>query len=198
MDVFTRTLSSVRFAVATAFALSTLTTPLQAAETLYQQHNLVSDGAVSADHVDPNLVNAWGIVFNPNGPVWIANNGTGTSTLYDGAGAGFPPSPPLVVSIPLFATDPTPGNPTGVVFNSSMDFVITKDVNSQASLFIFASESGVISAWAPPVDFTHALVQASSEDGAIYRMVLANRARGEASRLTSPGMRVRIMAVRLS
>ncbi len=47
-------------------------------------------------HVDPNLVNAWGLVFNPQGFVWVANAGTSTSTLYDGNGV--PQS--LVVAIP--------------------------------------------------------------------------------------------------
>ena len=50
----------------------------------------------SSAHVDPNLVNAWGIAFNPQGFVWVANAGTSTSTLYDGNGV--PQS--LVVAIP--------------------------------------------------------------------------------------------------
>jgi hypothetical protein len=67
----------------------------------YQQHNLVSDGSVSADHVDPNLVNAWGVAFNPNAFVWVANNHTGTSTLYDGLGN----LNPLVVTIPAYSSE---------------------------------------------------------------------------------------------
>jgi uncharacterized protein (TIGR03118 family) len=77
----------------------------------------------------------------------------------------------LVVAIPASATDASPGNPTGIVFNNnntgtSPDFVLKNTTAS--ALFIFASESGVISAWAPTVDFTHALVQASGAD-AIYK-----------------------------
>ena len=53
----------------------------------------------SSTHVDPNLVNAWGIAFNPQGFVWVANAGTSTSTLYDGNGV--PQS--LVVAIPAGA-----------------------------------------------------------------------------------------------
>ena len=37
--------------------------------------------ANSNTHIDPNLVNAWGIAFNPQGFVWVANAGTSTSTL---------------------------------------------------------------------------------------------------------------------
>jgi hypothetical protein len=57
---------------------------------------LVSDGAVSARHIDTNLKNPWGIAFNPKGFVWVADNGSQNATLYDGDGV--PQS--LVVSIP--------------------------------------------------------------------------------------------------
>jgi hypothetical protein len=61
----------------------------------YAATNLVSD-ASGTSFTDPNLVNAWGIAFNPQGFVWVADNATSTSTLYDGHGV--PQS--LVVSIP--------------------------------------------------------------------------------------------------
>ncbi len=61
-----------------------------AAAQFYAQHNLVSDGAVPADLVDPNLVNAWGLVSSPTSPWWISDNGTGRSTLYN---VGTGPSP---------------------------------------------------------------------------------------------------------
>src|SRR5262249_50446994 len=57
--------------------------------------NLVADTACTAN-VDTNLVNGWGIAFNPQGFVWVADNGTSKSTLYDGNGM----PQPLVVSIP--------------------------------------------------------------------------------------------------
>ena len=50
----------------------------------------------SSSNADPHLVNAWGIAFNPQGFVWVANNGTPTSTLYDGNGV----AQSLVVAIP--------------------------------------------------------------------------------------------------
>src|SRR5438552_19130767 len=57
---------------------------LQHATPFYAQHNLVSDGAVPADLVDAALVNAWGLVASATSPWWIADNGTGLSTLYNG------------------------------------------------------------------------------------------------------------------
>ena len=52
----------------------------QAAGNSYQQHNLVSDGTISADHKDPNLVNAWGLTFGPTTPAWVADNHSGVSS----------------------------------------------------------------------------------------------------------------------
>ena len=131
----------------------------------YQAHILVSDGAVAADHTDPNLVNAWGIAFNPFGVVWVANNHSGTSTLYDGAGN--PAS--LIVAIPS-PSDATGGSPTGIVFNASNGFTISNGTVSGPSRFLFATEDGVIAAWAPNVDTTHALRAVdNSAGGTVYK-----------------------------
>ena len=140
---------------------------LHAASSFYQQpHNLVSDGATPADHIDPNLVNTWGIAFNPNTFVWVANNGTGVATLYDGAGL----SQSLVVTIPPPLNSAGPSAPTGIVFNSSSDFVVNKGVVSSASVFIFATEDGTISGWAPSVDANNAILMVdNSGAGAVYK-----------------------------
>jgi uncharacterized protein (TIGR03118 family) len=132
----------------------------------YQQHNLVSDGFVTADHNDPNLVNAWGVAFNPFGFVWVADNGTGVSTLYDGDGN--PQS--LVVQIPT-PDAASGGNPTGIVFNGSGGFTVTVGSATGPSRFIFATEDGIIAAWAPAVDGTLAIkvVDNSATSGAIYK-----------------------------
>ena len=112
----------------------------------YVANTLVSDtAATSALHHDANLVNAWGLAFNPQGYSWIANAGTGTSTLYDGNGV----AQSLVVTL-------NQGNPSGIVFNGSSDFSITENGISGAPPFIFATLQGQISAWAPNVDGTHA------------------------------------------
>src|SRR2546430_10629752 len=47
-------------------------------------HNLVSDGGVPADHVDPNLVNGWGLARSAPSPRGCAGHGTGGSTLHPG------------------------------------------------------------------------------------------------------------------
>ncbi len=139
---------------------------LHATSVFYQQNNLVSDGAVTADHTDPNLVNAWGIAFNPDAFVWIADNGTGVATLYDGLGV--PQS--LVVTIPPPAGAPGPSAPTGIVFNGFSEFVITKGILSGPASFIFATEDGTISAWAHNVDPTNAILMVdNSASSAVYK-----------------------------
>src|SRR5262249_60612194 len=95
----------------------------------------------------PNLVNAWGIDFSSGSPVWIADNGSGLSTLYTGAGAILP----LVVTIP-----PASGSaPTGLVFNGTGGFAVKAHDLSGRAVFIFCSEAGVINGWDTTVDPTH-------------------------------------------
>lgn len=153
----------VRFmrAAAVAAFLMFLPAAVPAFAQAYQRTNLVSDIAGVANFTDSNLVNSWGIVnAGDTGPMWIADNGTGVSTLYTGEGIAFPANSPLVVTIP------TPPNsragaaasPTGIVFNSTSSFVVSAGGKSGASLFIFATEDGTISGWNPTVDPTHAIL----------------------------------------
>ncbi len=107
----------------------------------YHQHNLVSDLPGVADFMDTNLVNPWGISFSASSPFWIADNGSGLSTLYNGAGA----ITPLVVTIPTPTGGTPPAAPTGTVFNSTTNFKIGGTTNSK---FLFDTEDGTISAWA--------------------------------------------------
>ncbi len=157
----------ILLALGLAFAMAlNPVTGLHAAQTLYQVHNLVSDGSVPADHTDPNLVNAWGIAFNPNAFVWIADNGTGKATLYDGAGE----PQALVVTVPLPASVSGASTPTGIVFNSSSDFMVSKGDTSGAAAFIFTTEDGTISGWSPGVDPTNAILKVdNSGSGAVYK-----------------------------
>jgi uncharacterized protein (TIGR03118 family) len=130
-------------------------------------HNLVSDGFVPADQLDPNLINAWGITRSPTSPWWVANNHTDTSTLYDGNGVPqFQPTP-LVVKVE--------GGPTGTVFNGGSSFAVTDGHgHSGPARFIFATEAGIIRGWnpavPPPALSTHAVLAANrSGEGAIYK-----------------------------
>jgi len=102
-----------------------------AAAQFYVQHNLISDQNGQAPLVDPNLVNAWGLVSSATSPWWIADNGTGRSTLYN-VGTG---------TIPIIFTVPgamgQPGTPTGLVFNGGTGFVVNNGLGSSPARFIF-------------------------------------------------------------
>src|SRR5260370_8778721 len=90
--------------------------------TEFAQSNLVSDaqpGHLVAAIQDPNLINPWGVAFSPKGPFWVANNHTGTATVYnvdprtDTAtvlGSG------VTIATPPGQT--TPAGPTRRVFNT--------------------------------------------------------------------------------
>jgi uncharacterized protein (TIGR03118 family) len=139
--------------LALALGAAMTVTPLaQAQAGRYAQRNLVSDGFVPAEHVDPHLVNAWGVAFNPFGFVWVSDADAAVSTLYDGDGN--PQS--LVVDIPT-PTDATGGEPTGISFNGSSGFVVSNGTTSGPSRFLFATAQGVIAGWSPAVDTTHAM-----------------------------------------
>src|SRR5512140_1487185 len=123
----------------------------------YRQVNLVSDLPGVAMLQDTNLVNAWGISFNPTGPFWVSDNGTGLSTLYavtnDASGATHVSKLALQVGIP------GEGNPTGQVFDGTGSF--------NGDIFIFASEDGTISGWRGALG-TAAEVLAT-RPGAVYK-----------------------------
>jgi uncharacterized protein (TIGR03118 family) len=137
------------------------------ASDFYQQRNLVSNtSAIRAAHHDRHLVNAWGLAFNPYGVAWVADNGTGFSTLYDGNGV--PQS--LVVQIP--GAGKASGNPTGIAFYGGNAFMVSKGSASGPSRFLFVSEDGGIAGWSPMVDMTLAIRMVDNGAGhAIYKGV---------------------------
>jgi uncharacterized protein (TIGR03118 family) len=143
----------------------------------YKQTNLVSDGFVPALTTDMHLKNPWGIAAIPGAPFWIADNGTGLSTLYDGAGHIVP----LTVTIPPPKGSPagTAATPTGIVWNpNGQQFLVAPKL---AALFIFATEDGTISAWNPNANPNAILEVDNSEggNGAVYKgLALATNSTG--------------------
>jgi uncharacterized protein (TIGR03118 family) len=140
----------------------------------YQRTDLVSNQPGVAPATDAHLVNAWGLVALPTSPWWVSDNGTGFSTLYNGAGQ----QPQLFVTIPPAPASPagTLGTPTGIVGNISTnptDFTITENTTSARSIFIFATLDGTISGWNPAIGGATGLSHATlavdrSSAGAVY------------------------------
>src|SRR2546428_404547 len=117
-----------------------------AAANSYTVTNLVSDVPGLAAHVDPDLVNGWGLTSLPTSPWWVADNGTDVSTLYRADGSKVP----LTVQVP--------SAPTGSVSNTGSHFVVSNGTTSGPALFIFATEEGKILGWNPNVSLTEAQV----------------------------------------
>jgi len=136
----------------------------------YEQHNLLSDGSAVGGLTDPNLVNAWGLTSSPTSPWWIADNGTGKTTLYRVNTA----------AITVFTVPGALGNqsaPTGVVFNGGTGFVVTNSTGTGPARFLLASEDGTISGFRG-----NPLVIAvdNSASGAVYKgLAIASTASGD-------------------
>jgi uncharacterized protein (TIGR03118 family) len=121
----------------------------------FTQVNQVSDLA-GANIQDPDAVNSWGLALSATSPLWVANNGTNTATIYPGGVGGAPVTKAgLTVKI-------DGGAPTGQVFNDSGGGFM---VNGASSRFIFDSEGGDIAAWSGG---TEAFV-VKHVDGAVFK-----------------------------
>jgi uncharacterized protein (TIGR03118 family) len=132
--------------------------PAAANPQAYVQHNLVSSVPGLADHLDSDLVNAWGLGARPTSPWWVSDNGTDQSTLYtaDGTKQG------LIVSVP--------SAPTGLVANIGSGFPVHQGMLSGSAVFLFATEDGGILGWNPGVSPTTALEgPASTPAGAVFK-----------------------------
>jgi uncharacterized protein (TIGR03118 family) len=139
----------------------------------YTQVNLVSNTSGVAPVTDPTLINPWGLSRSSSSPWWISDNGTGLSTLFNGAGV----KNSLIVTIPK--VDPNNktfpvGTPTGTIFNSvPTDFVLP---GGFASSFLFATLDGAIAGWNPNVGIAsgavapsvNAVIAVKTTDGSSY------------------------------
>jgi len=128
----------------------------------YVQTNLVSDIPGRALTTDPVLTNPWGLARSSTSQWWVADNATGVSTIYNGAGipAQNPPGTQFVVHIPTPNGTGT-ASPTGTISNSTADF--------HGGRFIFATEDGTISAWIPSINQFNAVLEVDQSSTAIFK-----------------------------
>lgn len=106
----------------------------------FEQVNLVANNTeYNAAHVDPTLLNGWGIAFSTTGVPWVNAEASGISEVYDKEGAIV--RPPVAIPSP---TATSGGDPTGIVFNSTSDFKLP---NGNPARFIFDGIDGVLSGW---------------------------------------------------
>jgi uncharacterized protein (TIGR03118 family) len=110
-----------------------------------------------------------GLVHGPASPWWVSNNAGGTSTLYTGAGVIVP----LVVTNPNAPSQPSPGSPTGLMFNGSpTDFLLAP---GKPAIFLWVTEDGTVQGWNPKVKPTTAVIEVDNSqvpnpsNGAVYK-----------------------------
>lgn len=132
----------------------------------YVVHKQFADRFGRAAHVDHSLVNPWGLAQIPGGPLWVANNGTDTATLYTTNH-----KLPLTVKIPG-------GAPTGQVYNPTSGFTVSTSRGNKPALFIFSSEAGVISGWSAASGTT--AMQVDKNTNAIYKGLAISTSGGPA------------------
>lgn len=137
----------------------------------YQETILVGNIPGVAQVTDPNFVNSWGLARSPTGAWWIANNGTGTVSVYNGSGQPFPAGTPLTVTVPPASGGTTPAPITGIVFNNFTGFNVTAGDSTTSARFIFVTEDGTISAWNTGATATQKVNNFVSGAGAVYKGV---------------------------
>jgi hypothetical protein len=93
---------SIRHVALSVLSLSLLS--VNPATAQYKRRDLVSNISGRALRKDSNLINGWGLAFFQHSPFWVADTGTGLSSLYGPEGAAVP----LVVTVP-----PAPSQPFG-------------------------------------------------------------------------------------
>jgi uncharacterized protein (TIGR03118 family) len=143
----------------------------------YVRTILVSDDTslIPAAFEDKHLVNGWGLAATATSFWWVANNGTGTSSLYDGTGKANPALP--FIDVP--GAGDAQGTPTGIVSYAGSNFKVTTPTGAATARFLFAAEDGTISGWAPGNKKSFKAID-NSASGAVYKgLAYASTAGGD-------------------
>ncbi|MFL6427812.1 MAG: TIGR03118 family protein [Acidobacteriaceae bacterium] len=148
--------------VLVAVSLTAASSAVTYAQQHYTQTNLVADTPGAAKITDPNLVNSWGLARSSTSPWWVADNGTGLSTLYDGTGN----IAKLVVTIPPGSSSSQTGTPTGMVFNGTPGFELA---STKPAIFLWVTEDGTISGWNPGVQPTTAVIKVNEKEKSVFK-----------------------------
>ncbi len=130
-----------------------------AAEERYSQTNLVSNvSGGNAGRVDSNFINAWGVALDDDDNFWITTTGSNLVYVLDDEGEEV--QAPVAVE----------GAPIGIVYNSTSDFEMPG--TGSPAKFIFASGSGILSAWSTGGSAVK-VADNSSEDAAYTGIAIA-------------------------
>jgi uncharacterized protein (TIGR03118 family) len=141
------------------------TTPATPApDSRYAATLLVSDQAGAAAHLDERLSNPWDLATGGASSLWLSNNGSASSTLFNTGDLS-----QAVLAIAMPSANAASARPTGVAFNPANGFEVTTEGRTGVARFIIASEGGTLSGWAPSVSLDRAVVAFDgSASGAAY------------------------------
>jgi uncharacterized protein (TIGR03118 family) len=132
----------------------------------FTQVNLVGNTDKYAPlRVDPLLINAWGLSWNPGGVAWVSSTGGGVSLVLNREGGQ--QRAPVAIPSPGGTTG---GVPTGQVFHGGTGFLLP---NGLPARFIFVGVDGILSAWNAG-NFA-LVVKNNSATSAYTGMTIANR-----------------------
>ena len=126
-------------------------------------HTLLVSGfaGTAAVTTDSKLVNPRGIAVARSGPVRVITSSA--STAYDGNGKVKSPPRALARSVSAGAFEPT-----GIVVDTTSDFVISAGGKVGPAEIIFAGKAGTIGGWSADVDPGNAVIMYVGTDGAAY------------------------------
>jgi uncharacterized protein (TIGR03118 family) len=141
-------------------------------DVVFERVDLAADREGLSDVTDPNLVSPMGLQVAPSGNFWVANNATGTVTVYERDGTPLPASAPLVITLPVPAgqAPETPARVTGVAYYGGSGLEISSGDLRASARFVFVTREGTISGYNPNVDGAAAVMAVdNSATGAVYR-----------------------------
>jgi uncharacterized protein (TIGR03118 family) len=121
----------------------------------YLEKNLTSYQPGVTRYYDPNL-NGWGMVQLPDGTYAVADPCPGVITFYDASGKPLP----TIVTVPPAPSQPFGpiGSPAGLVYNTTSDFVISKNGKSAPATLLIDTLDGTLSGWNADVDPANAII----------------------------------------
>lgn len=125
----------------------------------YKVKNLVSNIPGNADHIDPRLVNPWGLTFDSHSDLVVADNGTSLSTSYSPRG-----------TIQNFVIN-VPSAPSGLEKNpTETGYSFQVGSHRYPSKYLYSTEEGKILAFNKNADPNNAVVVIDrSLSGTVYK-----------------------------
>jgi uncharacterized protein (TIGR03118 family) len=130
--------------------------------------SLASDIKGVANHTDRDLNNPWGFVMTSNGDFRIAANNAGNSPVL--SAKGVEKGKAVVLPAPSDSPQGSAGAGTGLVTNSTQDFVISHGGKTAPASFLFSTEDGTIIGFNSKVDKSEGVIGADlSDNNAVFK-----------------------------